>query len=99
MDYYDLGETTEAKFIKRLNRFVATVELNGNLTEVHVANTGRMGELLYNGAPLAINSPLLLKRSSGGQETLPLTARYYQTLTSVESGSANATATLNLTYQ
>lgn len=56
-------------------------------------------QLLYNGAPLAINSPLLLKRSSGGQETLPLTARYYQTLTSVESGSANATATLNLTYQ
>lgn len=50
MDYYDLGETTEAKFIKRLNRFAATVELNGNLTEVHVANTGRMGELLYNGA-------------------------------------------------
>ena len=56
-------------------------------------------QLLYNGAPLSINSPLLLKRSSGGQETLPLTARYYQTLTSVESGSANATATLNLTYQ
>lgn len=56
-------------------------------------------QLLYNGAPLAINSPLLLKRSAGGQETLPLTARYYQTLTSVESGSANATATLNLTYQ
>lgn len=56
-------------------------------------------QLLYNGAPLAINSPLLLKRSAGGEETLPLTARYYQTLTSVESGSANATATLNLTYQ
>ncbi|KLW91638.1 fimbrial protein [Enterobacter sp. BIDMC92] len=56
-------------------------------------------QLLYNGTPLALNSRLLLKQSAGGQETLPLTARYYQTLTSVESGSANASATLNLTYQ
>ncbi|WP_320724650.1 fimbrial protein [Enterobacter cloacae] len=56
-------------------------------------------QLLYNGSPLTLNSRLLLKQSAGGQETLPLTARYYQTLTSVESGSANASATLNLTYQ
>ena len=56
-------------------------------------------QLLYNGTPLVLNSRLLLKQSSGGQETLPLTARYYQTLTSVESGAANASATLNLTYQ
>lgn len=56
-------------------------------------------QLLYNGTPLVLNSRLLLKQSSGGQETLPLTARYYQTLTTVESGSANASATLNLTYQ
>lgn len=56
-------------------------------------------QLLYNGTPLVLNSRLLLKQSSGGLETLPLTARYYQTLTSVESGAANASATLNLTYQ
>ena len=56
-------------------------------------------QLLYNGSPLVMNSRLLLKQSSGGQETLPLTARYYQTLTTVEPGSANASATLNLTYQ
>lgn len=62
MDYYDLGETTEAKFIKRLNRFAATVELNGNLTEVHVANTGRMGELLYNGARVWLKKTDNLKR-------------------------------------
>ena len=62
MDYYDLGETTEAKFIKRLNRFVATVELNGNLTEVHIANTGRMGELLYNGARVWLKKADNLKR-------------------------------------
>ncbi|WP_256937857.1 hypothetical protein, partial [Enterobacter chuandaensis] len=29
----------------------------------------------------------------------PLTARYYQTQTTVEPGTANASATLNLTYQ
>lgn len=56
-------------------------------------------QLLYNGTPLVLNSRLLLKQSSGGLETLPFTARYYQTLTSVESGAANASATLNLTYQ
>lgn len=56
-------------------------------------------QLLYNGTPLRMNSRLFLKQSPGGQETLPLTTRYYQTLTSVESGSANASATLNLTYQ
>lgn len=56
-------------------------------------------QFLYNGTPLVLNSRLLLKQSSGGLETLPLTARYYQTLTSVESGAANASATLNLTYQ
>ncbi|KZQ08878.1 fimbrial protein [Enterobacter hormaechei] len=56
-------------------------------------------QLIYNGAPLVMNSRLFLRQSAGGQETLPLTARYYQTLTRVESGSANASATLNLTYQ
>ncbi|MBN6400911.1 fimbrial protein [Enterobacter hormaechei] len=56
-------------------------------------------QLIYNGAPLVMNSRLFLRQSAGGQETLPLTARYYQTLNRVESGSANASATLNLTYQ
>ncbi|WP_288791376.1 fimbrial protein, partial [uncultured Enterobacter sp.] len=56
-------------------------------------------QLIYNGTPLVMNSRLFLRQSAGGQETLPLTARYYQTLTRVESGSANASATLNLTYQ
>ncbi len=63
------------------------------------AGTAKGGvQLIYNGAPLAMNSRLFCD-SLPGQETLPLTARYYQTLTRVESGSANASATLNLTYQ
>lgn len=39
----------EASFIHRLNRFAATVELEGRVVTVHVANSGRMGELLQPG--------------------------------------------------
>lgn len=56
-------------------------------------------QLLYNGSPLKLNNRIVLKQSPGGQETFPLTARYYQTRTAVGTGSANTTATLNLTYQ
>ncbi|WP_234081711.1 fimbrial protein [Enterobacter quasiroggenkampii] len=56
-------------------------------------------QLLYNGSPLILNSRIVLKTSSGGQETFPITARYYQTKTAVTTGKANASATLDLTYQ
>lgn len=56
-------------------------------------------QLLYNGTPLALNTRLPLTVAAGGQQTFPLTARYYQTKTTVEPGTANASATLNLTYQ
>lgn len=56
-------------------------------------------QLLYGGTPLQINNNILLKTSAGGQETLPFTARYYQTLTDIGSGLANSSATLNITYQ
>ncbi|HEX4503368.1 MAG TPA: fimbrial protein [Scandinavium sp.] len=61
--------------------------------------TGVGVQLLYNGTPLVLNNRIVLKLSSGGQETFPLTARYYQTKTAVTTGSANTSATLNLTYQ
>ena len=38
-----------ARFIQRLNRFVARVELDGEITDVHVKNTGRCRELLVPG--------------------------------------------------
>lgn len=56
-------------------------------------------QLLYNGTPLQLNNRIVLKQSTGGQESFPLTARYYQTKTAVTTGSANTSATLNLTYQ
>ena len=39
----------EARFVQRLNRFAATVSLDGREVIVHVANSGRMRELLQPG--------------------------------------------------
>ena len=39
----------EARFVRRLNRFAATVWLDGREVMVHVANSGRMRELLQPG--------------------------------------------------
>lgn len=56
-------------------------------------------QLVYNDKPLEINKMLNLKTSAGGMESFTLVARYIQTKDNVVAGSANATATLNLTYQ
>ena len=40
---------SEAVFLRRLNRFVAEVEMDGCLHRVHVKNTGRCAELLVPG--------------------------------------------------
>jgi type 1 fimbria pilin len=56
-------------------------------------------QIVYNGTPLSLNSRIVIKRSAGGPESIPLVARYYQTKTAVATGTANASATLNLTYQ
>lgn len=57
-------------------------------------------QLIYNGKPLKIDEVMELKTSPGGVESLPITARYYQTLNEVKRvGTANTSATLTLTYQ
>jgi type 1 fimbria pilin len=56
-------------------------------------------QILYNNAPLKIGENLLLKTSTGGVETFGFQARYFQTLATVMPGKANASATLNITYQ
>ncbi|MBV6817991.1 fimbrial protein [Rahnella sp. PD12R] len=61
--------------------------------------TGVGIQILYNNSPVALNTNMLLKTSDGGQETFPFTAQYYQTQAAVTAGSANTTATLELTYQ
>ena len=44
-----LPPLVEARFVQRLNRFAATVEIDGREVTVHVANSGRMRELLRPG--------------------------------------------------
>ncbi|WP_411705872.1 fimbrial protein [Edaphovirga cremea] len=56
-------------------------------------------QILYNNTPMNIGENLLLKTSAGGMETLGFQARYYQTLAKVMPGKANATATLNISYE
>jgi type 1 fimbria pilin len=56
-------------------------------------------QLLYNNVPLELNKNILLKTSAGGLETFPFTAQYYQTAARVTGGTANTTATLEMTYQ
>lgn len=51
MQYTDI---VPAKFIKRPNRFIAEIELDGKKTLCHVKNTGRCGELLVPGADIYV---------------------------------------------
>ena len=44
------ANVTEAVFLRRPNRFIAEVEINGKTETVHVKNTGRCRELLIPGA-------------------------------------------------
>lgn len=44
------GNLLEGSFISRKNRFIAHININGKEEVVHVANTGRMKELLVEGA-------------------------------------------------
>lgn len=54
----------EARFLRRLNRFAADVEMDGRVLPVHVANSGRMHELLVPG-----NRMLLAPRSGPTRKT------------------------------
>ncbi len=48
------GELYNAHFIKRLNRFEAVVEIDGTEQLTHVPNTGRLKELLIEGAEVLV---------------------------------------------
>lgn len=58
------GEKTEGLFIKRINRFEALVNINDKIELVHVPNTGRMEELLFEGAKV-----ILLRKDSEYRKT------------------------------
>lgn len=46
-----------AKFIDRPNRFIAHVEVDGNIETVHVKNTGRCKEILKPGVTVILDEP------------------------------------------
>ena len=48
------SNVVEARFINRPNRFIAHVELDGQIETVHVKNTGRCKELLLPGAKVIL---------------------------------------------
>ncbi len=48
---------TRAKFIKRPNRFISEVEIDGRREIVHVKNTGRCKELLIPGCEVWLTAP------------------------------------------
>ncbi|MBB6214793.1 sugar fermentation stimulation protein A [Anaerosolibacter carboniphilus] len=50
------GMLHEAIFIKRINRFLAEIQWNDSIHKAHVPNTGRMKELLFEGARVIVRS-------------------------------------------
>lgn len=48
--------TTAGQFIRRVNRFVAEVRIDGQVERVHVKNTGRLKELLLPDAEVILES-------------------------------------------
>ncbi|AGB18062.1 DNA/RNA nuclease SfsA [Thermoanaerobacterium thermosaccharolyticum] len=55
----------KGKFVKRINRFLAYVEIDGEVILTHVPNTGRCKELFVPGATVVLE-----KRESRGRKTL-----------------------------
>lgn len=46
----------QGRFLRRLNRFAAEVEIGGSIRQVHVKNTGRLKELLVPGAEVCLET-------------------------------------------
>lgn len=65
----------EGRFISRINRFVAEVEVNNNTEKCHVKNTGRCKELLIKGAKVYL------------QESNDLTRKTKYSLINIEKGT------------
>ena len=52
-----LGALIPGQFVRRLNRFAALVEVGGRRALAHVANSGRLGELLVPGHAVYLRCP------------------------------------------
>lgn len=61
----EYGEMVPGVFLARPNRFVAQVEINGQVEVVHVKNTGRCRELLLPGAAVYLERAADPRRKTG----------------------------------
>ena len=72
-DLSSLGELAEGIFLERLNRFVALVRMGSKRVRVHVADTGRLEEILTPGRRL-----LLLRNRPGMRTDYTLLAAWME---------------------
>ena len=79
---------TKAVFIDRPNRFIAHVELEGQIEMVHVKNTGRCRELLIPGAEVWLTVPGTSGRKT--QYDLVTVRKANGVLFNIDSQAANA---------
>ena len=79
----------EGIFVRRLNRFAAEVRVGRCTWCVHVANTGRLGELLAEGAQVYVHPVAGGGRATSGDLLL---VRYGRSLVSVDSRAPAAVA-------
>ena len=79
----------EGVFVRRLNRFAAEVRVGRALWRVHVPNTGRLGELLVQGAPVFVHPVVGAGRATHGDLLL---VRHGRALVSVDSRAPAAIA-------
>lgn len=77
----------KAKLLKRLNRFTALVELNGEAVKAHVANSGRLTELFQPGCEVYLVKQNGKKRVTGYDLSL---VSYAGILVSVDARLPNA---------
>lgn len=85
--------TMDSQFIQNAENGLLDISKDGS------ANAEGIGiQLLYNGSPLKLQQPISIGDIVGSYY-IPLQARYYQSGPTIKPGTANSTATFNLTYQ
>lgn len=82
----EYGQIVQGRFIRRMNRFAAEVEMDGRTEPVHVKNTGRLKELLVPGAEVFLE----VARSAARKYKHSLVAvRKNGTLVNIDSQAPN----------
>ena len=80
---------TRGRFIARPNRFIALVEIAGNIERAHVPNTGRLRELLLPGTEVLVSGHVSDSRSTAYSLRL---IRQRDHWVCIDSASANTVA-------